>query len=143
GRSAVLALGDGARRSSVVARESFLHASFHGPEGERGYPHTLIGAHAHIRQAFLDARRKRELDARFARGAPGERPPFDLDLDALLGALDRKVRVAWTADSEEDARRALDLGEELGLDLVLQDARHAGKLAPLLRRERVPVILSL
>jgi imidazolonepropionase-like amidohydrolase len=144
GRSAVFALGDGPRRSSVLEARTFLHAGFHSPEGEHwGYPHTLMGAHAHIRQAFLDAQRKRELEQRSARGAPGPRPAFDLDLDALLPALDRKIRVAWAADTVEDVARVLALSHELGLEIAITDARHAAKAAPTLRREGIPVIVSL
>ncbi|HZV02905.1 MAG TPA: amidohydrolase family protein [Planctomycetota bacterium] len=143
GQSAIFALGDAARRSSVVLHGAFLHASFEGPENERAYPHTLMGAHAHIRQAFADARRQKELEERAARHAPGPRPAFDPDLDALLPALEKKQRVAWIADSDEDVARALALGKELGLAVTIADARHAGKSAALLRREHVPVILSL
>ncbi len=144
GRSALVALGDRPRRSSILVASSFLHAAFEGPEGERGgYPNTPMGAHAHIRQAFADAARQRELEERAARRAPGPRPAFDPDLAALLPAIDRKLRVAWAADTDEDVQRALKLGAELGLELAITDARHAGKSAAALRRAHVPVILSL
>lgn len=144
GRSALFALGDRARRSSVLVAQAFLHASFDGPEGERGgYPNTPMGAHAHIRQAFADALRQRELEERAARRAPGPRPAFDPDLGALLPAIDRKLRVAWAADTDEDVARTLALGDELGLELVVTDARHAARSAAALRRARVRVILSL
>lgn len=144
GRSCLFALGERARRSSVVASPLFLHAAFEGPEGEHGtYPSTLMGAHAHIRQVFADALRQRELEARDTRRQGGLRPPFDPDLDALLPAMDRRLRVAWAASSDEDVARVLKLAKELGLDLAITDARHASKSAALLRREHVPVILSL
>ena len=145
GTSAVLALGDGSRRASIVAPHTFLHASLHGPENFdwHGYPHSLMGAHAHIRQAFADAKWVRELEERAARGAPGPRPAFDPELEALRPALDGKLRVAWQVDNAEDAVRALALGRELGLKLCFTEARHAAKAAPLLRREGVPAIVSL
>lgn len=142
GQSAIFALGSRPRRSSVIATPAFLHASFEGPDGEHGYPHSLMGAHAYLRQAFADALHQRELEAR-AKRPGGARAPFDPDLDALLMAVDRKLRVAWTAVSDEDVERALTLGNELGLDLVVTDARHASKSAARLRRAHVPVILSL
>ncbi|MBI3724508.1 amidohydrolase family protein, partial [bacterium] len=146
GQSALVALGDRPRRDSIVLARAFLHASFDGPEGrewDHVYPHTLMGAHAHLRQAFLDARRKRELDSRAERGASGPRAAFDQDLDALGPAIDRKQRVLWRADTPEDVDRVLRLANELGLRLAVSDARHAAKLAPLLRRERIPAIVSL
>jgi imidazolonepropionase-like amidohydrolase len=143
GKSALLALGERPRRSSVVQAPSFLHASLDPADGEWSYPHTLMGATAHVRQAFADALRQRELEERAAKKKPGPRPAFDPDLDALLPAVDRKLRVAFAADSEEDVRRALALATDLGLDLVVTDARRAAKAAPLLRSAHVPVILSL
>jgi imidazolonepropionase-like amidohydrolase len=144
GQSALFALGERARRSSVVATPLFLHAAFEGPEGENGtYPSTLMGAHAHIRQVFADAIRQREVESRDARRRDGLRPPFDPDLDALFPVMDRKLRVAWAATSDEDVVRVLKLAKELGLELAITDARHASKSAALLRREHVPVILSL
>ena len=53
------------------------------------------------------------------------------------------MRVAWTADTDEDVARTLALGDELGLELVITDARHAAKSAATLRRAHVRVILSL
>src|SRR5581483_6994737 len=77
------------------------------------------------------------------RKAPGPRAAYDPDLEALFPAMDRKLRVAWSADSDEDVARALALGDELGLELAITDARHAAKSAAALRRAHVRVILSL
>lgn len=145
GTSTVLALGEGSRRRSILEPRAFLHASLHGPEGNdwHTYPHSLMGAHAHIRQTFSDAKWVRELEERAARGQPGPRPAVDPDLEALWPALDRKLRVAWQVDSAEDAERALALGKELGLRLCVTEGRRAGKIAPRLRAEGIPAIVSL
>ena len=145
GTSAVLALGDASRRASILASRAFLHASLHGPENNdwRTYPHSLMGAHAHLRQTFADARWLHELESRAARGSPGPRPAVDPDLEALWPALEGKLEVAWQVDTDEDAERALTLGRELGLRMCLTDARRAAKAAPLLRQGGVPAIVSL
>lgn len=142
GRGVLISLSGRPRRSAIIPAATLLHAGFRNA-GEN-YPRTVMGVMAHLRQAFLDARRHRELHEHYLRNPVGTpRPPTDPALDALLEALDGKIRVAFEADSATEIRRALGLAEEFGLKIVIAGAAEAYKTIDELKQAGIPVILSL
>jgi len=142
GRGVLVSLSGAPRRSAIIPAHPFLHAGFRNA-GEN-YPRTVMGTLAHIRQAFLDARRYREQHEHYLQNPTGTpRPPTDPALEALLEALDGKVRVAFEADSDPEIRRALGLADEFGLKIAIAGAGEAYKAIEELRTANVPVILSL
>ncbi len=144
-------------RDAVVAEPGLLVLKFRGgggggggpgrgrrDEGDYGYPSTLMGSLAHLRQAFLDAQRLRSWRDAWRRSpAKVERPPSDSCLDALLLALDGELRVAFLVDREGDVLRALAFAEEFRLKPVIVGGKEAWKCAAKLAAARVPVIASL
>ena len=128
-------------RDAVVRAEVFETASFDcsGP----GYPGTLMGALAQLRQFFLDARWSEALAQREREGKPGPRPPFDLDFAAILPALHGAERVACEAETAADIERWLMLADEFGFQPLIVGGREAWKRADLLARRKVPVLLTL
>lgn len=128
-------------RDAIVRAELFQDASFDcsGP----GYPGTLMGAIAQLRQFFLDARWSETLAQREREGRSGPRAPFDLDLEAILPALHGAQRVACEAESAADIERWLALADEFGFQPVIVGGREAWKRAELLARRKVPVLLTL
>lgn len=117
-----------------------LHLAFDYSGG--GYPSTLFGVIAHLRQTFFDARRyeadladyeRREMKGR-------RRPPADAGL-ARLGA--NGAPVVFEADTHEDIHRALRLAEELDLPLRVGGGAEAWRSAARLRERNVPVLLDL
>jgi len=141
GSSTLITLRDAPARDLVVRDRVFQHAAF-AARGS-GYPATLMGFHAQLRQVFLDARHQRDLGARFAAGRPGPRPPWDPDLDALIELLDGQRVVVCQAESAPDILRWLRLADELGLRIAIAGGREAWKVADELARRDVPVLLSL
>jgi len=112
--------------------------------GDFGYPSTLMGSLAHLRQAFLDAQRLRGWREAYRRNpAAIARPPSDSCLDALLQALDGDLRVGFLVDRESDILRALRLAEEFRLKPWIVGGKEAWKCAGELAAGRVPVIASL
>lgn len=105
------------------------------------YPTQLFGVTAYLRQAFADAERWEIM--RNARPGSFVPPGWDPDYEALRRAARREVPVYFTADSDEDIRRALDLSEELGFELVIVGGREAWVHADELAALRVPVLVSL
>jgi hypothetical protein len=141
GRSALLTTRDAATRDVVVKGDVFHHAIFRA-RGE-GYPSTLMGNLAQLRQFFLDARRQNVIEERFAQGRPGERPPWDADLDAAHGLLDGEVRLVCEADRARDIERWIALADEFGLRIAIAGGRESWKLASELARRGIPVFLAL
>jgi len=141
GSSALVCTRTLASRDAIVRAFVFDHASFDcsGP----GYPGTLMGAFAQLRQFCYDARWAADLGARADAGKAGPRPPYDPDLQAILPALDRKHRVVCEAQTAADIERWLRLADEFSIDVAIAGGREAWKRAPLLAQRKIPVFLTL
>jgi hypothetical protein len=141
GSSALVCTRTLASRDAIVRPLVFDHASFEcsGP----GYPGTLMGAFAQLRQVFFDARWAAELGTRAEAGKAGPRPPFDPDLEALLPMLDKKRRVVCAAETAADIERWMRLADEFSLDIAIAGGREAWKRAALLAQRKIPVLLTL
>jgi imidazolonepropionase-like amidohydrolase len=140
GRSALVSLRGGPLRSAVIAAEVAQPArfSFSAP----GYPSSLMGAIAYLRQTFLDAIHHRDclsLYERQRRGVP--RPPRDTALEALAPLLERSRPLFLEAVSENEIWRARRFAEEFGLELVIAGGTAAYKLAGRLERGGTRVVL--
>lgn len=143
GSSDLIELGNEPLRRSVIAERVAQHASFTiGEPGE--YPRTILGVFAVFRQTLLDARWHAKLLKWHERHPnDGETIATDAGLDALQASLARSQPVIFTANSENEIRRALDLGKEFGLNIIISGGREAWKVADRIKAERVPIIVSL
>lgn len=113
-------------------------------DGARGYPGTLMGVIAFLRQGFADAGHRARLAAAHADDPAGMTAPgWDPDLEVLERAAAGEVPVYFRADRAEDIRRVLDLSRELGFRPVVVGGEEAWKVADRLREADVPVLVSL
>lgn len=140
GTSALVSARDLAARDALIVPLVAQHAAFdaRGP----GYPSTLIGYHAQLRQAFLDARHQAELERRREQGRPGPRPAWDPSLRAI-GELLAAGRWVCEAQRSEDAERWMALSDEHGLELSLVGGRDLWEIAPRLSERSHAVVLTL
>jgi imidazolonepropionase-like amidohydrolase len=141
GQSALVVTREAAPRDAVVRAGVFDHAGFDatGP----GYPSTLMGSIAQLRQFLLDAAWQRDLAQRRAAGKPGPRLPFDADLEAIGPALRGERRVCCEAQSADDVDRWLELADAHHLRIAIAGGREAWKRAGVLAQRKVPVLLTL
>jgi hypothetical protein len=113
-------------------------------DAESGYPSTLMGVLAHLRQAFLDAGHLGRWRASHLRSPDRiARPPDDECLETFERALAGELRVAFLVDREGDVRRALALAAEFSLKAAIVGGREAWKCAAEIKAAGVPVIASL
>ncbi len=157
GQACLLELSDAPPRRAVIGEPGVLLLKYRSAsggggggrgrprdDGEFGYPTTLMGALAHLRQAFLDARHLTRWQEAWSREQAGvERPPDDECLETLGLALNGKLRVAFLVDRENDIRRALALAQEFGLAPWIVGGKEAWKCAAELAATKTPVIASL
>src|SRR4030095_2786299 len=64
-------------------------------------------------------------------------------LAALIPVIDGRMPVVMLANTEREIARALDLGAEFKLKLIIAGGREADKVADRLAKQNVPVLLSL
>ncbi len=143
GSSDLIDLGEDPLRRSILAEHVAQHASFAvGEPGE--YPRTILGVFAVFRQTLLDARWQAKLLKWHERHPnDGETVATDAGLDALQPILARSQPVIFTANTENEIRRALDLGREFGLNVMISGGKEAWRVADRIKAEHVPLIVSL
>jgi imidazolonepropionase-like amidohydrolase len=133
------------RRGLYVLRTPVaLHVSFPLREGGGGYPASLMGVIAFVRQAFLDGGYYQLETARYARLKTADaRPVYDAALEALQPALSGKLPVAFEAGNALEIRRALALAKEFKLDAIITGAIEADAASADLKAQNARVIYSL
>jgi len=129
------------RRGLIVVKSAVaLHVSF--PDRPRavpnGYPESLMGVIAFVRQAFLDAQHYA-----VEKGARAFQAGDDPALEAMQPAIERKMPVAFEANEGRQILRALRMAKELKLDPIVTGARRADEVSADLKSQNVRVIYSL
>ena len=145
GQSAVIGLRGDEAESIVLRSPVATHIGFSTGRGfGGGYPSSLMGVFAVLRQTLLDAQHYAAAQAAYAANPRGmRRPELDAGLAALQPVLRREVPVVMTANSQREIERALDLAKEFNLRPVIAGGQEAHKIAARLKAENVPVLLSM
>lgn len=133
------------RRGTVVVKTPVaLHVTFSPrPRGD-GYPGSLMGTMAFVRQALLDASHYSLAQAHYEKTKrAAERPVHDEALEAMQPALARRIPVAFDADLARDIRRALAMAREFKLDPMITGAQEADQVADELKAQNARVLFSL
>jgi len=144
GQSAVINLAGTDVSRMVVQGGVAHHLAFSRGGGGGGFPGSLFGVFAAIRQQLLDAQRYGAMTAAYARNPKGmERPAYDPSLAALQPVLARQQPMVMLANSQREIERALDLAREFNLRAVIAGGSEAHKVAGRLKAENVPVLLSI
>jgi imidazolonepropionase-like amidohydrolase len=133
------------RKGLQIVRPSVaLHVDFNGRGGGGGYPVSLMGAIAFVRQSFYDAQHHQLEQQRFDRLKTAEsRPIYDPSLDAMQPALAGRLPVAFDADLAREIVRSLAMAKQFKLDPVITGAREADQVAADLKSQNARVIYSL
>ena len=139
GQSALINTGD---NNLVVNSPVALHINPAPARG--GYPATLMGAFAVLRQAFSDAEWYQQVWQRFNSNPRGiERPKYDAMLESVVpvvqGKLPSVIHAEWTAQ----IKRAVALADELKLKPIIAGGMEAGTVAQLLKSKNIPVLVSV
>jgi imidazolonepropionase-like amidohydrolase len=138
------AVADTRRGQQIVRTPVALHVDFGGRGGGGGYPVSLMGTIAFVRQSFLDAQHHQLAKQRFERLKTGvARPMHDAALDAMQPALTGRLPVAFEADAAREIVRALSMAKEFKLDPVITSAREADQVAADLKAQNARVIYNL
>ena len=145
GQSALINLAGSNAAAMIVKPNVAQHVAFSAGRGfGGGYPGSLMGVFAVLRQELLDAQRYRELKTAYARNARSmQRVEFDPSHEALLPALAGQQPVIMAANSQREIERALDLGKEFGLKLIIAGGSESYLMTSRLKAENVPVLLSI
>jgi len=143
GQSALINLSGETSQQMIVRSPLAMHVGF-TPLRNGGYPGSLMGVFASLRQMLLDAQRYQKLQEAYERSPRGmRRPDIDRSLAALVPVLEGKLPVIMYADRQREIERALDLAQEFKLRAIIAGGQEAAEVAKELRDQNVPVLLSL
>jgi imidazolonepropionase-like amidohydrolase len=133
------------RRGTVVVKTPVaLHVSFSPNPRGSGYPESLMGVIAFVRQSFLDASHYSLEQAQYGKTKrAAERPIYDEAMEALQPALQRTLPVAFDADLSREIRRALAMAREFKLDPIITGAQEADQVTDELKSQNARVVFSL
>lgn len=131
------------KRESLLRPRTLSSLRLFAHRGQ-GYPTTLMGGIAHLRQTLLDAQRH-TLHQRIYRDHPGtvQRPAIDPVLENFSRILDGKTRTVFAVQTRDDVHRSLDFCAEFGLRPTLWMAGNADAALDRLKLEKPDVIAQV
>lgn len=143
GHGAVISLKDSPNNERVLKENAVQAVAFERQQGRRaGYPTSLMGAVALIRQALLDADWYAKAQVAYRANPEQSRPEVNEALDIL--SKDRKTTpFVFETQSDQDVRLALNIAREFGLTLWLRGSGYEYRILPELKKAGVPLILPV
>jgi hypothetical protein len=141
GQGAIIDLAGEKAGDMVVAENAGQFVTFTTSPGfGGGFPNSLMGVIAYVRQVYLDAehyRLAKQFYNAHARGTP--RPDYDRALEGMLDS----PRVLLPARRRIDVDRLLRLADELHLKALLYGLPEGYRSADLLKKANAAVLVSL
>jgi Amidohydrolase family len=108
--------------------------------GRSGFPNSLMGNIAYVRQLFLDLQQYKDAQKLYeAHPAGNRRPQYDHDLEGLA----ESPRLLLPADEEQQIDRILNFGRELKRPFVVYGLHEGYKRVDELKQAKVPLLVSL
>ncbi len=132
GQSAVIHLADDRPVSEMIVRDrAAQHVAFDRGRFGEGYPTSLMGAVAAIRQALLDAERHATWLSRWQENPAGLPRPESLPaFEALAPVLSGRQPIVFDLEDPWDFAVADSLAGEFSLNAVLAASGHEWEIAP-------------
>jgi imidazolonepropionase-like amidohydrolase len=145
GSSALINLQEADVTTMVVAPSVAQHVAFDFyRRDDGGYPNSLMGCIALIRQSFLDASwYQTAQDAYHKNPGTTERPESNASLAALAEQAQRQQPTVFEADDELELLRALRISDEFKLKPLLFGTGYEYRVRKALAEKKTPIILPL
>ena len=119
GQSTLVNLGDGGLTANRLSGSVAQHASLHGRDSAGGYPQSLMGSIALLRQTLSDARWQAAAQSAWARNPAQARPEWIEGLDALAPVRNGDQPLVVTSEDALDTLRIFDMiGADTDLVIV-------------------------
>jgi len=145
GTSALVNLGDDAATSLIVKRRIAQTVCFEQQGGfGGGYPNSLMGAIALVRQSFYDADWYRKAQDSYSKSPAGQkRPETNTAIAALADAVQSHMPVVMEVNNDLDFLRAAAIGKEFSLNLWIVGSGQEYRRIDAVKATKLPVIVTL
>ena len=142
GASCLVSLGGDSAADRLMSRRVAQCVAFE--HGGDGYPSSLMGSIALVRQTLYDARWQRDSQLAYLKDPKGgERVEASDSLDALRPVVDGKRRVLFAARDELSYARFLKVADEFDLRRAVLGNGYEYRIADLIKAAAVPVVLPV
>lgn len=133
-----------APRAAVLQPRITQHIAHEVQRGrDAGYPSSLMGSIALVRQTLLDARWHRAAVAHASRSDHVQRVEPNASLEALAGVLDGRQLVVYATEDEQDYLRVARVRDEFALRAIVLGNGHEYRRAAQLKALGLPVVVPL
>ncbi len=144
GLSSLFNLSGGDIGRMVVKTTVAFHINMAAGAGfGRGYPASLMGVIAFIKQTLLDAGQYGAAWDIYSANPGVARPEYSRPLETLRPLITRESPVIFPADNPTEIRRVMELADSFKLNLILSGAAEAGSMASILGERKIPILLSV
>jgi len=145
GTSALVNLGDGSASDLVIKRRVAQNVSIELVRGlGGGYPNSLMGSIAFIRQSYYDADWYRRAQEAYTKNPIGrKRPEANTALATLADAVQNRLPVVMDASSDLNFLRIAKIGREFSLNLMVVGSGQEYRRLDAIKAAKVPVIVPL
>jgi len=144
GQAAVLDLGEYEHAGAMVVATPVAMRLKLEDRTYQGYPQSLLGSFAYLKQLYLDAQYYDRAWAAYEADPRGRaRPEWDGALEPIRDQLVRGYPVLFPADDRKEILRAIATAKVMGVSPVLYGAQSAYAATDVLAGAGVPVLVSL
>lgn len=140
GQGAVINLAGERAGNMVVQSPAGMLLTMRSAGFGSGYPGSLLGVIAYIRQIYLDAAQYKTAKELYAAHPSGNRrPDYDKHLEGVLAA----PRILLPAGNAKEIERMLRFGQELQQETILYGLQEGYRTAGLLKRYNGKALVNL
>jgi imidazolonepropionase-like amidohydrolase len=128
----------------VVKAPATLQIAFASPGGFTGFPGSLMGTLAYIKQVFHDTNHYAQAQPMYEKDPKGKpRADYDRTERAISHALRAGLPVMLPGNNAQQMARAIALADEFKLKAVLYGGQQGYDIADALAAKKYPVLVSL
>jgi len=143
GQAAYVNLAGDEPHDLIVAPAVALRVNLQGGPGHRGFPNSLMGAIAYIKQAFFDARQYGQAWTTYQASPAGlARPTYDRALEPLRDALTAKRPVLLPGNLAKEIERAYAIAAATGVAPVVYGLQEGYRIPDVIARAGAPVLVN-
>ncbi len=143
GTSALVNLADGTANEQIIRANVAQHITFERTQPEDGYPQSLMGVIALIRQTLLDADWYRKAREAYRNNSSLQRPAADEALAALEPVVRKSMPIVIEAGDELNFLRAQKIATEFSLELIVRGSGNEYKRLDAIKGTQRTVILPV
>lgn len=141
GSSVLIATGDGTLHRNLLRRN--VAQNIRLATAEDGYPNSLMGSVALLRQTLLDARWHADAQAAYAADPRQARPDYSVALESLGDLVAGEAPAVMESSSPDDALRLARLASEFDLDATLVGSGQEYRRLDALAATGLPFVLPV